>query len=139
MMGTRDYKTCLYVCNIMNDDNMTNIHKNKHELIYLFEKYGPIHNIDIMNNYDCKIEFENHIDAQKAKRGLNYCDFNGRRLIIEWYNNNMYSNFREPLLQGLNWRNGYPGQPRYINRLILLNLPFNMDHATLLVSILYHI
>ena len=98
------------------------------EMVTLFEKYGPVHSC-VMKGPFSKIEFENSVDAERARHGLDLVDYNGRRLSVDWFR-------RDPLeapLEGLNWWGGRPGQPRHFNRVHVIGCTtLTLNHTKLL-------
>lgn len=121
MSHRRHSVTRLWVANLKE-------HCTSQEIIHLFEKYGPVHNI-VRKGHFSTIEFENSSDALKAKHGMDGADFEGRRLSVNWYSGD--PNLK---MDSRNWWNGKRGHSRNNSKYtcIVLGLPSNISHQQIL-------
>jgi len=119
----RENETVLHVANIPEKHPIA-----KEKLINIFEKYGPLHHID-MKDVNCFVEYENAGDAKKAIAGLQGVDIAGRRLSIRWSRRQATGLGR---LQGNTWWGGQPGGRRDKNQVIVGNIPESMTNHDLL-------
>jgi len=119
----RDNETVLYVANISEKSPIP-----KEKLIHIFEKYGPVHHID-MKDFFCFVEYENSGDAKKALAGLQGVDIAGRRMSVRWSKRRVVGLGR---LQGNTWWDGQPGGRREKNQIIVANIPQSMTNQDLL-------
>jgi len=116
-------ETVLYVANIPEKNPIA-----EEKLIHIFEKYGPVHHID-MKDVICFVEYENAGDAKKALAGLQGVDIAGRRLSVRWSRRRATGLGR---LQGNTWWEGQPGGRREKNQIIVANIPQSMTNQDLL-------
>jgi len=119
----RENETVLYVANIPEKNPIA-----KEKLIHIFEKYGPVHHID-MKDVFCFVEYENAGDAKKALAGLQGVDIGGRRMSVRWSRRRATGLGR---LQGNTWWGGQPAGRRDKNQIIVANIPDTMANQDLL-------